>query len=155
MGSRSYIEEETRGKLDKELKEKLQNDIALLYKAKCINWTGLCKDTKRPYSEVIAEYLLSVDGFDIRTKFSQLSVIPREKDYIVAHTGKKIGKSNRFEENLAKGLVRENKTLGALGNLVDYQIPLKSKRSDRAGKIDLVSISANAVHCIELKAFGN
>ena len=44
--------------------------------------------------------------------------------------------------------------LNPLGEVIDYQVPLKSKQSDRAGKIDLMTFdeSTGILRLIELKA---
>ena len=46
-----YSKEVTIDKLRKELKE--LSDIEKLYKAECINWSGITKDSKEEYSEII------------------------------------------------------------------------------------------------------
>lgn len=143
---RKYTENETVVALSNALKEKEK-----LYAARCINWTGLCRDTRRPYTEIIAEQLLCRD---IQAMFAGLT-IERKQPYFVQHDGRSNEESNRYEEHLAKRLVREGKTLGTLGKFIDYQIPLKNRKVVSEGKIDLVSVSEGAVYCIELKACGN
>ena len=38
-----------------------------------------------------------------------------------------------------------------IGNIIDYQTPLKNKRTDIAGKIDLLSYDGNCLRVLELK----
>lgn len=61
--------------------------------------------------------------------------------------------SNRKEERIALALAQK-KVLNPLGEVIDYQVPLKSKQSDRAGKIDLMTFdeSTGILRLIELKA---
>lgn len=60
-----------------------------------------------------------------------------KKKYFELYSGK-IGSRN--EENLAK-LLYLNDFIPFLGNIIDYQVPLKEKQSDKIGKIDLVGYS--------------
>lgn len=60
-----------------------------------------------------------------------------KKKYFELYSGK-IGSRN--EENLAK-LLYLNDFIPCLGNIIDYQVPLKGKQSDKIGKIDLVGYS--------------
>lgn len=60
-----------------------------------------------------------------------------KKKYFELYSGK-IGSRN--EENLAK-LLYLNDFIPGLGNIIDYQVPLKGKQSDKIGKIDLVGYS--------------
>ena len=41
--------------------------------------------------------------------------------------------------------------LPMLGKVLDYQTPLKNKRSDRAGKIDLLAYNGKVLRLLELK----
>ena len=38
-----------------------------------------------------------------------------------------------------------------VGKILDYQVPLKNKRSDQAGKIDLLAYDGNVLRVLELK----
>lgn len=122
-------------------------DIGNFYNASCLNWKG--QTTERlNYSEVIAEHLLRLG---INGKLSQIVPIVR-KGYKAPHDGSiQNCKSGRDEENLAKEL--HKKELPYIGNIIDYQVPLKAIQSDKAGKIDLISVSSNPkkAFIIELK----
>jgi hypothetical protein len=62
------------------------------------------------------------------------------------------GKKCQYEQNLAK-LLYLNDFIPRLGNIIDYQVPLREKKSDKIGAIDLVSYSENQrrFSLIELK----
>ena len=45
----------------------------------------------------------------------------------------------------------KDKDYDFIGKVLDYQTPLKSKRSDEAGKIDLLAITGRVLRIIELK----
>jgi len=137
-----------------ELRDKL-SDIEKLYKAECINWTGIPKDSKEEYSEIIAEELLSRP----LDKLLNIQSIPRTKEsyYRENHCNIDINEhSKRAEENFAKRLYKNRKELETLGLIKDFQIPLKNIRNDNdkgIGKIDLISYNEKnkILFLIELK----
>jgi hypothetical protein len=61
--------------------------------------------------------------------------------------------TNRREERLAKKLAKLKLRLpdGTILQLLDYQVPLKSVRADKVGKIDLVGVKGQSLTLIELK----
>lgn len=127
--------------------EKIEN----FYNAGCLNWKGQTIEGL-DYSEVIAEHLLRLG---IKGRLSQIGPIER-KGYKVSHDGIiQNSKSGRDEENLAKELYK--KDLPYIGNIIDYQVPLKARQSDKAGKIDLIAIRDNPKNAliIELKHENN
>lgn len=134
-----------------ELRDKL-SDIAKLYKAECINWTGITKDSKEEYSEIIAEELLRH-----LQKLRNIPSITRKKTYYTKnHSNIDINENNRKEENFAKSLYKNSKELETLGLIKDFQIPLKNIKNDNdkvIGKIDLISYNKNnkTLFLIELK----
>jgi hypothetical protein len=78
------------------------------------------------------------------------------KRYFVGHSGSApLTPSNRLEERLAIALCGRTWTLPAGGSLrlLDYQVPLKARRSDAAvGKIDLFGVTdAGRAVIVELK----
>ena len=86
------------------------------------------------------EYIRPIDFWDelkpLRNK-SYFTADHNKKKYFELYSGK-IGSRN--EENLAK-LLYLNDSIPGLGNIIDYQVPLKGKQSDKIGKIDLVGYS--------------
>ena len=134
------------------VKEALQPKM--LYNRKFVNWTGITSDTGERYSEIISELLLQdLSGFD-----KTIPQITRKKDYKVDRhtgettTGNSLATSNRNEEYIALGMFKKN--FEYIGEIIDYQTPLKNKRSDRIGKIDLLSYD-NCLHMLELKGQGS
>ena len=119
-----------------------------LYIAKMINYKGKTKDTKEKYTEVIANYLLENSS---KYNFNNIEMIKRSKCYKQAHDGKYSKNSNRREEVIAMKLY--NTSYPGLGEILDYQIPLKDKKSTKAGKVDLISHNKkdNILYLIELK----
>lgn len=114
-----------------------------LYKARCVNWCGRCKEGEY-YTEIISEELSKrIDNFNI-------SKITRDS-YFQNHSGEIKAFTNRGEEILAKSLL--NKKIEGIGKFFDYQIPLKKSQKDTGvGKIDLVSIDGDKLRLIEIKA---
>ena len=134
-----------------EIIKKAENvlEIARFYQEDFVNYSGETTTGER-YSEILSEYLL--------TNCSRLDSIPlieRKKSYKVeTHTGKSTTgrskeNSNRNEEHIA--LEMFNKTFNLIGKVLDYQVPLKDKNSDKAGKIDLLSFHNNTLYMLELK----
>ena len=114
-----------------------------LYKARCVNWCGRCKEGEY-YTEIISEELSKrIDNFNI-------SKITRDS-YFQNHSGEIKAFTNRGEEILAKSLL--NYKIEGIGKFFDYQIPLKKSQKDTGvGKIDLVSIDGDKLRLIEIKA---
>lgn len=122
-------------------------DIKAFYKQGFINYRGVTADTKEPYTEVICNYLL-----DHRELFDIIPVVTRESSYKQGHTGTTTREtSNRVEERMAMRMFNQGKIPG-LGRILDYQIPLKNKRSDTGlGKIDLLILKGEELLLLELK----
>lgn len=125
----------------------LSADMSLLYKDDCINYIGKTTDTKEYYSEVIAEWLL--EHIDL---FEEIKPITRKSSYrMEGHDGVPDNPhSNRTEELIAMAIMRQGK-LPLVGQVLDYQTPLKNVRKDKAGKIDLLAYDAGTLRILELK----
>ena len=134
-----------------EIINKLENlkDISTLYKEDFINYRGDTIDTKEKYTEVIAEWLIK--NFNL---FDNIKKITRQSSYKVdTHDGKHNNQnSNRLEEIMAIEIFNQ-KSLNILGEVIDYQTPLKDKLGDEAGKIDIISYDKDnkIVYILELK----
>lgn len=134
-----------------EIINKLENlkDISTLYKEDFINYRGDTTDTKEKYTEVIAEWLIK--NFNL---FDNIKKITRQSSYKVdTHDGKHNNQnSNRLEEIMAIEIFNQ-KSLNILGEVIDYQTPLKDKLGDEAGKIDIISYDKDnkIVYILELK----
>ena len=140
-----------KGYIKDEIINKLENlkDISTLYKEDFINYRGDTIDTKEKYTEVIAEWLIK--NFNL---FDNIKKITRQSSYKVdTHDGKHNNQnSNRLEEIMAIEIFNQ-KSLNILGEVIDYQTPLKDKLEDEAGKIDIVSYDKDnkIVYLLELK----
>jgi len=122
-----------------------------LYKSKCINWKGKTLDSKEYYTEVISRELLKGEKLVLLEKIGQINRI--KKYNVGTHDGQHNGDTNRAEEIFAIHLKGEK--LKKLGLVIDYQVPLKEKRSDDAGKIDLITSTNKSVYIVELKYIDN
>lgn len=120
------------------------------YQNKFVNYKGFCKgNVKKLYTEIIADYLLkNID------KLNTIRTINRDKSYrITSHIGQKTN-SNRREENLAIEMFHKKRC--EFGMVLDYQIPLKNKQSDKGtGKIDLLAKKEDCIYILELKREDN
>lgn len=127
-------------------------DASVLYERDEVNYLGCTKDTKELYTELIAKYLL--DNIDI---LKSIPVHKREYPYFIKeHLKREVPPEStpRKEERLAIQLFhkyREREDLSEFGRILDYQVPLKVKRSDFAGKIDLISVKKGKLRVLELK----
>ena len=127
--------------------ERAATDISTFYKCDFINYRGVTTDTNEYYTEVVAEWLLS----NISTLDGIKPIVREAGYYTQSHDGiPDKPDSTRTEELIAMKMFRQGDILG-LGRVFDYQTPLKNKRSDKAGKIDLLSFENNTLHILELK----
>ncbi len=127
--------------------EKSALDMRLFYKQDFINYLGRTTDTNEFYTEVVCEWLL--ENLEVLNKIPTIS---REKGYFTeGHDGiiKNLN-SNREEEMIAMNMFRQ-RDISTVGKIIDYQTPLKNKRSDKAGKIDLLSYDGKVLRILELK----
>lgn len=123
--------------------------ISELYANKIINYKGNTKDTKEKYTEIIAKEILNNDK---NYNFNSIKQIKRELGYKTnTHNGIFNDMSNRREEIIAKQMYKKN--YSELGEMIDYQVPLKNKQDTKAGKVDLISYNktTNILYLIELK----
>jgi hypothetical protein len=144
----NYSKENLLNKIENALRPKY------LYQKDFVNYKG--KNTKdERYSEILSEFLL-----ENRTLLDRsIRLIRRENSYKVkTHTGKSTTgrtkeNSPRKEEHIA--LEMYNKTFNYVGKVLDYQIPLKNKKTDKIGKIDLLSHDNHSLYILELKCPGS
>lgn len=115
-------------------------DIPTFYRAEFVKYTGITRDTKELYTEIIAEFLLDKMK-EINAFFSDY-MISRERSYFTkTHDGHYNSTSNHIEEITAMQLFNQCKNGAALehiGSVIDYQTPLKDTNKTSAGKIDLL-----------------
>lgn len=126
------------------------SDISSFYKADFINYRGKTSDTKEYYTEVVSEYVC--DNIYLLDSIRQ---IKRETSYkTLGHDGNYSASSNRLEEVTAMQMFKQCKEgteYDYIGQIIDYQTPLKNQKKDDAGKIDLLSVRENKVFILELK----
>lgn len=140
-----------------EIIEKLENALKTpetLYQEAAVNYTG--KAGGESYSEIIAKYLLE----NLARWEKNIPTICREKSYRTpshkgtATTGRTKATSTCGEEHGV--LEMFGQTFPFLGEVLDYQVPLKNRQSDKAGKIDLLSRCGDgSVILLEYKTAGN
>lgn len=122
-------------------------DMDTFYQQRFLNWTGFTSDDKVRYTEVTAAYLLE------HPKLLERIFCVGRGSYLVSHTPSLDAggyQGPRKEEHLAQAL--KGKTLGELGEIKEYQVPLKrSAKDEGVGKIDLVSVDGSKLYVIELK----
>ena len=148
MGKK-YSKEEIIKKL-----EASKSEMGQFYSEDFLNYISETSDKEGDYTEIIAGWLL--DNIEL---FNEIKLITREKSYKVkTHDGviKNEG-SKREEEKIAMKLFDSSKNRGKvfdiIGKIIDYQIPLKNVRGDKAGKIDLLAYNENekTLRILELK----
>lgn len=126
-------------------------DIKTFYKQSFINYSGKTTDTHEYYTEVIAEFINN----NLDEYISGIPKITRETSYKTpSHTGEFDINTPREEEKIAMEMFKQSVngySYNSIGKIIDYQTPLKNKRSDTAGKIDLLSYNGNCVRILELK----
>lgn len=131
-----------------EMVKESSKNMSEFYKKDFINYRGKTIDTNKEYTEVVSKWL--IENIYLLNKIEKITRFSSYK--VDTHDGiPDNDNSNREEELLAMELFRI-KEFPIVGKIIDYQTPLKNKRSDRAGKIDIISIDENkTVHILELK----
>ena len=131
----------------------------LFYCSNILNWH--CLINNRPCNEVISEIIYNTP--DIINHLTNITSSKRKNNYKIGHNGYsdvqnrlKVynGCLNYNEKNLAIAMYnnRNNKEqIKYLGNILDYEVPLKSKQKGYDGKIDLITTDEKTVKLIELK----
>ena len=138
----SYTKDQILTRLDE-----MASDMANFYKKGCINYRGKTSDTKEYYTEVISEWLL--DHFEL---FDQIETITRKSSYLVkGHDGIPDNPDSNREEELIAMAMKRQRNMPLIGEIIDYQTPLKNVRKDKAGKIDLLAYDGSALRILELK----
>jgi hypothetical protein len=127
------------------------DDIRTFYKQPFINYNGRTDDTNEYYTEVVADFLCS----NISAYIKGIPQITREASYKTAgHDGDFNADTPREEEKIAMQMFNQSQNgirYDFIGDIIDYQTPLKNKRADVAGKIDLLSYDGTTLYILELK----
>ena len=122
-----------------------------------MNYRGVTSDTKERYEDITAEFVL-----DNLAVFENIKTIERQSSYktkgheqLIPDDDKineiKKGAVRRQEEWLAKSMY--GKSYENLGKVIDFQVPIKDVRDNKAGKVDLISFSESdsALYFLEFK----
>ncbi len=126
-------------------------NVKIFYQADFINYIGKTTDTDEYYTEVVAEFICD----NIECFRCDIPMITRRSSYrMKSHIGR-VPTSNRIEEKLAIKMFNRSDKEGHkyphIGTIIDYQVPLKNKRSDAAGKVDLLAFDGSTLRILELK----
>lgn len=127
-------------------------EFSTLYAHDFVKSRNITVDTKKRYSEIVCDFLLGhMDELRSETAFT---VINRKNyDCRRLHCGEltvtQRKNASRKEEHTA--IQMKSRTFPFLGEVIDYQVPLKAVRGDRAGKIDLIAVDGTCVRLVELK----
>jgi len=122
------------------------SDIENFYKLKFLNYKGVTVDTREYYNEIVAGIV-----HDSWEEFSRIRSITRRASYWTeSHSNQSSREmTNRIEERIAVEIFRQRTF--QTGKILDYQTPLKDKRGDNAGKIDLLMYDGSLLYLLELK----
>lgn len=132
--------------------QKAFDNTSSFYQENMINYHGKTVDTGEYYTEIIAEFLLE----RIQQFRSGITRISRNQGYNVKHNGAFHEGSGREEEHIAIKLfnqcAKNGDTFDYIGQIIDYQTPLKASSHNRkVGKIDLLSYADGVLRILELK----
>lgn len=127
--------------------EQVKENMPLFYNQGFVNYSGKTSDTKEYYTELVAEWLLA----NLKL-LNSIPEITRTASYKTTnHKGTTPREqSNRIEERIAMAMFRHGK-LPILGDVIDYQTPLKDIQKNNAGKIDLLTYDGQVLRILELK----
>lgn len=131
--------------------DEAMGNIETFYQRGFINYIGRALDTKRYCTEIISENIINhLDKFK-----NNIPMISRHSSYNLDHNGFYRENTGRDEEMIAIKMFNRsnmyNYCYDHIGKIIDYQIPLKSKRTDAAGKIDLIAFDEKELRVLELK----
>ena len=140
-----------------ELAEKVKdasNNMNTFYNMPFINYQGYTRDCKKLFD---CEYISEVICQNIDKWFLDEAIksVKRKQGYFPeGHTAEsRFVPSDREEEKIAMFYYVNQEDNDGIGTLLDYQTPLKGKRTDSVGKVDLLSYDANdkSILFLELK----
>ena len=134
-----YTKDEIRTQCEKAFRNK-----STFYKSNFINYRGETTDTSEYYTEVVAEFLCE----HISDYVNGIKRISRKSSYKTeGHDGVFDSGSNREEEKIAMQVFTQSREIGGfdfIGEILDYQTPLKSTADDEAWKIDLLAFDGGS-----------
>jgi hypothetical protein len=140
---------------------KLTGNLNSLYAAGFLNYEGKTEDSKISISEVIADELIK--NYDQVSKIGRNTLIRRTRPFNRDHKGyinvkarmqgsEQLEYIEYNEKCLAVALYNSNDSY-CLGEIFDYEVPIKETNTDKYGRVDLVSKDAlnRSIKLIELK----
>lgn len=133
--------------------KKAMANPSTFYQQPFVNYRGRTTDTGELYNEVVAEYVYK--HFDDLK--NGIKTISRKSYKTGSHDGvikSDHEDSKREEEHIAVAIFNQGKKerFDHIGNMVDYQTPLKSNSKDKeVGKIDLLAYDGEKLYILELK----
>lgn len=142
----------TREEIWQMCQDALVGNVSLFYTNKFINYQGTIDGEDTYYTEVIAEFVL--ENIIAFKNIPTISRHEKNKSYKQNHIGEYDPNTNRIEEKNAMDMFVQSQNGHAMdyvGKIIDYQTPLKATEKDKAGKIDLLSETEDAIYILELK----
>lgn len=124
-------------------------DVELFYQQKFINYRGPKSKNKERYTEIIACWV--INHFEM---FEQIGTICRESSYYSKiRDGRTNNPDANSEKQIAIRMYKQEGGIPGLGTIIDYQTPLKNKKSDKVGEIDLLAFDEKngVLRLLELK----
>lgn len=121
----------------------------LFYKQDFVNYRGKFPNTNQFFNEAVAEFVLN----NLAELTEGIPQITRQTTYKTpTHTGVHDKDTPRVEERIAMEMF-SHRDFDFIGEMIDYQTPLKNSVSDEAGKIDLLTYNNqdNTLRLLELK----
>ncbi len=139
----------------REMVDSASKNMSTFYTRPFINYQGYTAECRTLFDcEFISELILP----NHKEWFNQIRPVNRRHGYFQdSHTAEnRFSSSNREEEKIAMFYYTNCQEGDAIGRIIDYQTPLKGKRSDSVGKVDLLSLDENEnVLFLELKKPGS
>lgn len=126
--------------------EEESKEMSFFYNSDIVNYSGETRNCEL-YTEIVAEWLLK----NLK-KLDEIEAHVREKSYDCKHDGKLGRGEEDSEKNIAIKLFNQ-KIFDDDLVIIDYQTPLKNRRADKVGEIDLLAVNPNekCVYIFELK----
>lgn len=144
--------------LRQEVQTKLKENLNSFYREGFLNYEGITVDGEIFFTEIIADELIK--NYDQVSKIGRNTLIRKTKSFNRHHNGianvkarmQSFGYLGYCEKLLAIALYN-SKQAYCLGEIFDYEVPIKETSNDKYGRVDLVSKDAlnHSVKLIELK----
>lgn len=112
----------------------------------CLNYCGVTKDGGVPYTEVVANYLLS--NLDV---LDGIRVVRKEGSYKTNTHNGKIDIAEQKGKSHAESMIQRmfGKHFFGIGRIIDYKMPLRDTPKDKGiGKVDLISETDGEVYLL-------